>query len=35
MMNKDFEIIEAKNLFNISIKKLKILILRNSYLHAI
>ena len=35
MMNKVFEIIEAKNLFNISIKKLKILIHRDSYLHAI
>ncbi len=35
MMNKVFEIIEAKNIFNISINKLKILIHRQSYLHAI
>ena len=35
MMNKVFEIIEAKNIFNLSIDKLKILIHQNSYLHAI
>ena len=35
MMNKVFEIIEAKNIFNISIDKLKILIHSQSYLHAI
>ncbi len=35
MMNKVFEIIEAKNIFNIPINRLKILIHRNSYLHAI
>jgi len=35
MMNKVFEIIEAKNIFNIPINKLKILIHRDSYLHAI
>ena len=35
MMNKVFEVIEAKNIFNIPINKLKILIHRDSYLHAI
>ncbi|MDC3174277.1 1-deoxy-D-xylulose-5-phosphate reductoisomerase [Candidatus Pelagibacter sp.] len=35
MMNKVFEIIEAKNIFNLPIIKLKILIHPNSYLHAI
>ena len=35
MMNKVFEVIEAKNIFNLSINKLKILIHRDSYLHAI
>ena len=35
MMNKVFEIIEAKNIFNLPITKLKILIHPNSYLHAI
>ena len=35
MMNKVFEVIEAKNIFNLSFNKLKILIHRDSYLHAI
>ncbi len=35
MMNKVFEIIEAKNIFNLPINKLKILIHPKSYLHAI
>ena len=35
MMNKVFEIIEAQKIFNISFKKLKILIHPNSYVHAI
>ena len=35
MMNKIFEIIEAKNIFNLNLKSLKILIHRDSYLHAI
>ncbi len=35
MMNKVFEIIEAKNLFNINYKKLSILIHPKSYIHAI
>jgi len=35
MMNKVFELIEAKNIFNISLKNLKILVHRDSYLHAI
>ena len=35
MMNKVFEIIEAKKIFNISYKKIKILIHPNSYIHAI
>ena len=35
MMNKVFEIIEAKNIFNINLKKLSILIHPNSYVHAI
>jgi len=35
MMNKVFEIIEAKNLFNIEYKKLKILNHPKSYIHAI
>ena len=34
-MNKVFEIIEAKNLFNINYKKLSILIHPKSYIHAI
>ena len=35
MMNKVFEVIEAKNIFNIPISKLKILTHPESYLHAI
>ena len=35
MMNKVFEIIEAKNLFNISLNKLEIAIHPQSYVHAI
>jgi len=35
LMNKVFEIIEAKKIFNLSYNKLNILIHRNSYLHAI
>ena len=35
MMNKIFEIIEARNIFNISIKKLSILTHPKSYVHAI
>ena len=35
MMNKVFEIIEAKNIFEVPINKLKILIHPQSYLHAI
>ena len=35
MMNKVFEVIEAKNIFNLSMKQIKILINRDSYLHAI
>ena len=35
MMNKVFEIIEAKNIFDISFKKLSILIHPNSYVHAL
>ena len=35
LMNKVFEIIEAKKIFNLSYKKIDILIHRNSYLHAI
>ncbi len=35
MMNKVFEIIEARNIFNVSIDDLKILIHPDSYLHAI
>ena len=35
LMNKVFEIIEAKNIFNVNINDLKILIHKNSYLHAI
>jgi 1-deoxy-D-xylulose-5-phosphate reductoisomerase len=35
MMNKVFEIIEAKKIFNIPYSKLKILIHPNSYVHAI
>ena len=35
MMNKVFEIIEAKNIFNLIIKKIEILIHPKSYVHAI
>ena len=35
MMNKVFEIIEAKKIFNLKYNQLKILIHRHSYLHAI
>ncbi len=35
MMNKVFEVIEAQRIFNIDIKKFKILIHPNSYVHAI
>ena len=35
MMNKVFEIIEARNIFNIPLKKLSILVHPKSYLHAI
>ena len=35
LMNKVFEVIEAKKIFNISYKKLKILIHPKSYIHAL
>tara|TARA_B110000003_G_scaffold275235_1_gene317284 strand:+ start:995 stop:2158 length:1164 start_codon:yes stop_codon:yes gene_type:complete len=35
LMNKVFEIIEAKKIFNISYEKLKVLIHPNSYIHAL
>ena len=35
MMNKVFEVIEAKNIFQIPFNKIKILIHQNSYVHAI
>ena len=35
MMNKVFEVIEAKNIFNLKINKIKILVHKDSYLHAI
>ena len=35
MMNKVFEVIEAKNIFNLNFKKLSILIHPKSYIHAI
>ena len=35
MMNKVFEVIEAKNIFNIPYKKIKILIHPGSYIHSI
>ena len=35
MMNKVFEVIEAQRIFNIDIKKFKILIHPTSYVHAI
>ena len=35
MMNKVFEVIEAKNIFNISYDKIKILVHQKSYVHAL
>ena len=35
MINKVFEVIEAKNIFNIPYNKIKILIHPKSYIHAI
>ena len=35
MMNKVFEVIEARNIFNIPYKKIKILIHEKSYVHAL
>ena len=35
MMNKVFEVIEAKNIFNLKINNIKILVHKDSYLHAI
>ena len=35
MINKVFEVIEAKNIFNISYKQIKILIHPSSYVHAL
>ena len=35
MMNKVFEIIEAKNMFNVNYKKLSILIHPKSYVHGL
>ena len=35
MINKVYEVIEAKNIFNISYKKIKIIIHPNSYVHAL
>ena len=35
MMNKVFEVIEAKKIFNIDIKKIKILIHPSSYIHSV
>ena len=35
MMNKVFEVIEAKNLFNLSYNDIEVLIHKNSYIHAI
>ena len=35
MINKVYEVIEAKNIFNITYKKIKILIHPKSYVHAI
>ena len=35
MMNKVFEIIEAKNIFNINLEQLSILVHPKSYLHAV
>ena len=35
MMNKVFEVIEAKNIFNLNLNEIKILVHQESYLHAI
>ena len=35
MMNKVFEVIEAKNIFNLDINKISILIDPSSYIHSI
>ena len=35
LMNKVFEIIEAKNIFKLDYKQLDIILHRNSYVHAI
>ena len=35
MMNKVFEVIEAKNIFDLALNKIKILIHPKSYIHAI
>ena len=35
MMNKVFEVIEAKNIFNILYKNIEVLVHRDSYIHAI
>ena len=35
LMNKVFEVIEAKNLFNLSYKKISVLTHPNSYIHAV
>ena len=35
MMNKVFEVIEAKNIFNLKLNEIKILVHQESYLHAI
>ena len=35
MMNKVFEVIEAKNIFNLSYKQIEILIHPNSYIHSV
>ena len=35
MINKVYEVIEAKNIFNISYNKIQILIHPKSYVHAI
>ena len=35
LMNKVFEVIEAKNIFNINYQQIKIIIHENSYIHAI
>ena len=35
MMNKVFEVIEARNIFNLKLNSIKVLVHQNSYLHAI